>query len=144
MRDDLAFLLLRATSNVVEAVHAGVTGAGFTDVRPAHGIAFARLSHGGATTGDLAVFLGVTKQATAQLVEELVAKGYAARQPHPTDRRARLVVLTDRGWAVTQAATAAGRAAAEHWSAQLGGDRFEALAAGLDVIGEGARLRPVW
>lgn len=144
MRDDLAFLLLRATSNVVETVHAGVTDAGFADLRPAHGVAFVRLSQGGATTGELAVFLGVTKQAAAQLVEELVTKGYAARQPHPSDKRARLVVLTDRGWAVTEAATAAARSAAEHWSAELGRARFEELATDLDAIGEGARLRPVW
>lgn len=35
-----------------------------------------RLSHGGATITELAEHLDVTRQAAAQLADELVAKGY--------------------------------------------------------------------
>ncbi|BFO20230.1 hypothetical protein SHKM778_66180 [Streptomyces sp. KM77-8] len=40
-----------------------------------HGFAFTRLAPGGATVTDLAVHLGVTKQAASQLVDDLVRKG---------------------------------------------------------------------
>jgi DNA-binding MarR family transcriptional regulator len=39
----------------------------------------------------------MTKQAMAQLVQHLEEHGYVARSPDPADRRAKLVVPTDRG-----------------------------------------------
>ena len=43
-------LLLGAARALVDGIDAGVRARGFTDVRPAHGFAFALLSAGGATT----------------------------------------------------------------------------------------------
>ena len=94
---DLPVLLLGAARALVDGIDAGVRARGFTDVRPAHGFAFALLSAGGATTMELAQHLDVTKQAASQMVEELVTKGYVERRPHPGDARARLVVLTEQG-----------------------------------------------
>ena len=82
-------------------ISAGVRARGFDDVRPARGFAFARLSAGGATVTQLAEHLDVTRQAAAQLVDELAAKGYMERRPHPRDARERLIVLTEKGWACT-------------------------------------------
>lgn len=45
----------------------------------------------------LAERAGVTKQAMGQLVDELEALGYLERRPDPSDKRARLVVLTEKG-----------------------------------------------
>ena len=67
----LAFSLLAASRALVDGVSAGVSARGFGDVRPAHGFAFARLSSGGATITQLAEHLDVTRQAAAQLVDEL-------------------------------------------------------------------------
>ncbi|MCX4097954.1 MarR family winged helix-turn-helix transcriptional regulator [Nocardia sp. alder85J] len=117
---DLPLLLLAAAAEVTDAIHAGVTAAGFTDLRPAHGFAFVRMAPVGATVGEIADHLGVTKQAASQLVEELVTKGYAVRNPHPRDARARLITLTDRGWAVTRAAEAAANGFAQRWASILG------------------------
>ena len=111
MRNDdaqsLAFGLLAAGRALVDGVSAGVRARGFGDVRPAHGFAFARLSAGGATITQLAEHLGLTRQAAAQLVDELTNKGYVERHPHPRDARARLIMLTEKGWVCTQAAEAA-------------------------------------
>src|ERR1700742_1230658 len=70
----LAFGLLAASRALVDGISARVRASGFGDVRPAHGFAFARLSAGGATITQLAEHLDVTRQAAAQLVDELVAK----------------------------------------------------------------------
>lgn len=45
----------------------------------------------------LADALKVTPRAVTGLVDALVASGLVTREPHPTDRRATLVTLTNRG-----------------------------------------------
>src|SRR5260370_16754224 len=100
----LAFGLLAASRALVDGISAGVQARGFDDLRPAHGFAFARLAAGGANISQLAEHLDVTRQAAAQLVDELAAKGYVERHPDPADARARLITLTDKGWACTRPA----------------------------------------
>lgn len=117
---------------------------GSTDVRPAHGFAFARIAAGGATTGELATHLGVSKQAAAQMVTALVQKGYVRRRTHPADGRARLLVLTKRGVACTQAAEACAAEAAGQWVEVIGRSRLSAMAADLASIGAQGPLRPAW
>lgn len=139
---DLPLLLLAAAAEVTDAVNAGVVAAGFGDVRPAHGFAFVRMVPNGATVGELAEHLGVTKQAASQLVEELVKKGYAERNPHPGDARAKLVTLTERGWACTRAADAALAAFTAHWTRTLGPDTAIAVRNALARVVTPGRVRP--
>jgi DNA-binding MarR family transcriptional regulator len=140
----LAFGLLAASRALIDGVSAGVKARGFADVRPAHGFAFARLSAGGATITQLAEHLDVTRQAAAQLVDELVAKGYVERRPHPQDARARLIVLTEEGWACTRAAEAAITDTLRPWEAVLGPDRLLALRTDLLRVAPDGPLRPAW
>ncbi|WP_051022826.1 MarR family winged helix-turn-helix transcriptional regulator [Nocardia pneumoniae] len=116
---DLPLLLLAAAAQVTDAIHTGVVTAGFTDVRPSHGFAFARMAPDGATVVEIAEHLSVSKQAASQLVDELVRKGYARRNPHPHDARAKLITLTERGWACTRAADAAAAEFTQRWAAAL-------------------------
>jgi DNA-binding MarR family transcriptional regulator len=140
----LAFALLATCRALVDGVQTGVRQRGFTDIRPAHGFAFTRLSAGGATTSQLAEHLGVTKQAAAQLVEELVAKGYIERKPHPEDGRARLIVLTGKGRACTRAAEQAIADTVRPWSERLGGRCLADLTEALLRIAPSGPLRPSW
>jgi DNA-binding MarR family transcriptional regulator len=148
MHDDdaqaLAFGLLSASRALVDGISAGVRARGFDDVRPAHGFAFSRLSAGGATITQLAEHLDITRQAAAQLVDELLAKGYVRRQPHPDDARARLITLTDKGWACTRAAEAAIADTVRPWAAALGERRFQALRDDLLRVAPHGPLRPTW
>ena len=140
----LSALLLAASSALVDGIQAGVVARGFTDIRPAHGFAFARLAPGGATVSELAAHLGVTRQAAAQLVDELVAKGYVERRRHPDDGRAQLVQLTARGWACTRAADEAAAETVGAWAAVLGEERLRALRHDLALISPAGHLRPTW
>jgi DNA-binding MarR family transcriptional regulator len=148
MRDEdaqaLAVTLLAASRALVDGISAGVRARGFVDVRPAHGFAFARLAAGGATLTQLAGHLGVTRQAAAQLVDELAAKRYVERRPHPDDARARLIVLTEKGWACTRAADEAIADTVRPWAAALGEERLRALLGDLALIAPGGALRPLW
>jgi len=141
---DLPVLVLRAASQLVDAIQEGVAARGFTDVRPSHGFAFARISSGDATASDLAEHLGVTKQAAGQLVEQLVDRGYVTREADPTDARARLLRLTDRGWACTRAADDAAREAVEQWRDRLDPATYAALGTALRTVVTPGRLRPAW
>jgi DNA-binding MarR family transcriptional regulator len=146
MRQDeaqaLTVALLAAAAALVDGVQAGVAARGYDDVRPTHGFAFARLATNGATVSELAVHLGMTKQAASQLVEELVAKGYVERRLHPDDARARLVVLSQRGWACTRAADQAAAETVRSWAKVLGERRMRDLIADLAKIAPHGPLRP--
>ena len=138
-------LVLGAAAQLNDAVHAGVRERGFADVRPAHGFAFARISAGDATTADVAEHLGVSKQAASQLIEQLVQRGYVDRVADRRDGRARVLRLTERGWACTRAAEDAADDAIGQWRAQLTPTAFEAVRAGLaTVVRPGQWLRPAW
>lgn len=148
MRDEdglaIVALVLGAGGDLIQRVNDGVVARGFPDVRPAHGFAFVRISHGGATATELADYLGITRQAASQLVDELETKGYVQRRPHPVDSRARLVVLTDRGVACTRAAERAAADAVRPWARTLGERRLRQLRADLASVAPAARLRPIW
>lgn len=136
-----ATLVLAAAAGLVDAIHIRVAAAGFDDLRPVHGFAFSRLA-AGATAGELAEHLGVTKQAASQLVDELEDKGYVVRGPHPRDARARLLTLTERGWACTRAAEAAATEAMRGWRAALGPAGFDQLRDALVAVAPSGPLRP--
>ena len=55
------------------------------------------LQDGPLTQRELADGLGVTPRNVTGLVDGLAGTGHVARRPHPTDRRATLVDLTDAG-----------------------------------------------
>jgi len=148
MRDDeaitLSALVLAAGNALVDGIQAGVVKRGFTDVRPAHGFAFARLAPAGATVSELAAHLSVTRQAAAQLVDELVVKGYVERRRHPDDGRAQLITLTERGWACTRAADEAATETVGAWAAIVGEERLRAVRHALAEIAPAGHLRPTW
>ncbi|MEU2286352.1 MarR family winged helix-turn-helix transcriptional regulator [Streptomyces sp. NPDC013178] len=139
----LTAVLLAAAGDLTRRINDGVGARGF-EVRPAHGFAFTRLAPDGATVTELAAHLGVTKQAASQLVEELVRKGYVERRPHPEDARARLIVLTERGWECTRAAEEAAADAVREWAAVLGEGEVRGLYDRLARIAPYGPLRPTW
>ncbi|MGW7042959.1 MarR family winged helix-turn-helix transcriptional regulator [Streptomyces avermitilis] len=140
----LSAALLAAAGELTQRIHDGVVARGFEGLRPAHGFAFSRLAPDGATVTDLAAHLGVTKQAASQLVDEMVRKGYVERRPHPGDARARLVVLTERGWACTRAAEEAAVEAVRPWVELLGEGEVGLLWARLSRIAPSGPIRPTW
>jgi DNA-binding MarR family transcriptional regulator len=140
----LAVGLLSVSRALVDGITAGMRARGFADLRPAHGFAFTRLAPSGVTITELAEHLGVTRQAAAQLVDELVAKGYVQRSRHPDDARARLITLTSKGWACTRAAEAAIADTVRPWASVLGEQRLRALQDDLLRVAPHGPLRPIW
>lgn len=91
--------------------------------------------HGGPSTqGALARELQVSPRNVTGLVDALEAGGFARRMPHPTDRRATLVTLTEQG---TQAATEmeqGRRRIAAHLVSDFDAARLERFRSDLDAV----------
>jgi DNA-binding MarR family transcriptional regulator len=80
----------------------GVVGTGFPQ-KPKHSAVFAQIAPEGSRLTELARRANMTPQAMGELVDELEELGYLAREADPTDRRAKLIVLTERGRAAVEA-----------------------------------------
>lgn len=102
---------------------------GFDDVRLAHNAVFVHLTLEGARLTHLADMAGMSKQAMAELVDDLVAKGYVRKEPDPSDGRAKLLVWTDRGTAAHEATMGVFAQIESEMAAILGRDRLEELRA---------------
>jgi DNA-binding MarR family transcriptional regulator len=76
---------------------ARLASAGYTDLRMRHSVLLESLPREGARVTTLAAQLGMTKQAMGELVDDLESRGYIERQNDPKDRRARLIVFTEKG-----------------------------------------------
>jgi DNA-binding MarR family transcriptional regulator len=80
-------------------LHAGLAAAGFADSSPAWGTnIFHYLREGGLRLTELAERSHTSKQAMRYTINQLEAAGYVERVPDPTDGRAKLIGLTERGW----------------------------------------------
>ncbi|MEU4316088.1 MarR family transcriptional regulator [Nocardia sp. NPDC024068] len=138
----LLYRLTRATS---VRLAAAFTAAGMPDLHPRHALQlFPPLLAGGQRVTELAPRIGVTRQATAQVVGTLERGGYLVRTADPTDRRAKLVCLTDRGRAAFGVLRDSMGAVEQDWARALGPERVaefrEMLALLLDESGSGGTL----
>jgi DNA-binding MarR family transcriptional regulator len=98
-------MLGRAYSLLGFKIVDGVVGAGYPQ-KPSHSAVFAQIKADGSRLTDLARGANMTPQAMGELVDELEQLGYVERRPDPSDRRAKLILLTDRGRACIAAGLA--------------------------------------
>lgn len=107
-------MLGRAYSLLGFQIVDGVVGAGFPQ-KPAHSAVFGQIDPAGSRLTDLARRANMSPQAMGELVDELEHMGYVVRRQDPTDRRAKLILLTRKG----KACVAAGIATIEGIEQQL-------------------------
>ncbi|MWV45638.1 MarR family transcriptional regulator [Paenibacillus sp. HJL G12] len=150
-QDDLASLFSLAFSTLNQELHQRLNELGFGDIRPMHGFLFQGLIPDGATAKTLVDLLGISKQAVSQMLDYLEERGYVIRRPHPSDGRGKLVVLTERGWALLKAKESIYSKIENRWGGIIGPDRLNMMRSDLKQIiqsvGEGElkqKLRPVW
>ncbi len=95
-------LLGRAYSLLGFQIVDGVVGAGYPQ-KPSHSAVFAQIDRQGSRLTALARGANMTPQAMGEIVDELEDLGYVVRRPDPSDRRAKLIMLTERGEACLDA-----------------------------------------
>ena len=124
-------LLRRPYEALLMRLHTELDAAGYADTYPSWGTnIFHHLRERGLRLTELAERTHTTKQALRYTINQLEAAGYVERVPDPTDGRAKIIRLTERGWEGRRVADEI-IASIEHECVQmLGGERmrqFEAL-----------------
>jgi DNA-binding MarR family transcriptional regulator len=94
---DLGVLAVRLMFGLQAELFRRSAAEGFDDLRPRHGAVTAYLDEDGLRQTDLTRLAGRNKQSVATIIDELEALGYVSRVPDPADRRAKLIMPTERG-----------------------------------------------
>lgn len=131
---DLATRVRDVYQTYVRHLHRELAARGFSDVRPAHSSVFQYLDPGGTSLTDLAERAGLTRQAIWYLVNELEDAGYVHRVVDTTDRRRKLVRLTDRGAVMSRVARSAVTAVERAATRRLGRPAADDLRRQLDGL----------
>src|SRR5207244_7670958 len=103
-RLDFGILLTLACAEFVRELRSTLAGQGFDDQGPSDGYVLRSVGATPMTVSDLAERLEISKQGTAQIVDDMERRGYVERRPDPHDGRARLLYLSERGQAALAAA----------------------------------------
>ena len=103
-KPDFGILLLLADQEFVRELREHVAAEGFDDQGRSDGFVFRTLGAGPTTISGLAERLEITKQGAGQIVDDMERRGYVERRPDPSDARAKLLHLTERGEAALSAA----------------------------------------
>jgi DNA-binding MarR family transcriptional regulator len=127
-RDFVALLFGAANAHVAE-LSARMEAAGFGDVRGAHGCVFGNLRPEGMRLTALAQLAGMTKQAVGEAVTDLERLDYAERVADPSDRRAKIIRLTERGHEAQRAGFQIIADMESEWVERFGAERVDQLRA---------------
>lgn len=120
--------LLRFGLDEVRArIYAGVVAAGFDDVRPTHVTLFRWPGPDGRRPSRVAEDTQISKQRVRDLLRHLERHGYLTLEPDPTDGRARLIRLTERGRRLHSVAVEAHAAIEQEWAEKVGNGRFRTV-----------------
>jgi DNA-binding MarR family transcriptional regulator len=126
-KTDLGILLVLADQEFVRELREYVTGQGFDDQGRSDGFVLRTLTDGPTTISRLAERLEITKQGASQIADDMERRGYVERRADPTDARARLLHLTDRGHAALSAARRFHQTYERRLRKRLGNDAVDAL-----------------
>jgi len=136
--DELVVLVVRAAKAIVDRFRVEGPGEASSPMTVVHGLAARYLvGRDDVTTVELAGCLGITKQSTSEVVALLEHSGIVRRVPHPSDRRSRVLLLTDEGAAKLEQGKRRWTEVEDEWARLVGRDALdivrEALKAYLDA-----------
>jgi DNA-binding MarR family transcriptional regulator len=121
---------------VIEHTHAALRTAGYHDLTRSHLVFFQYLPPEGDRLTGLAEAAQLTKQSMGYLADFLQSGGYIERVPDPNDRRARLILLTEKGRHVERIARQAIAELTAEWAEHVGRERMHELEATLQLLVE--------
>ncbi|WP_433525088.1 MarR family winged helix-turn-helix transcriptional regulator [Nocardia pseudovaccinii] len=139
MADDdmnVGLLMFIAHRSMEDRIFADLAESGYDDVTVAQGRLAARIGPDGSRLTELAEQAQVTKQTAGFLVDQLERAGYVQRVPDPSDGRARLVVLAERGAKMAAYANSVADRIEAEWATHLGAQRMRQLRETLALLRE--------
>jgi len=135
---DLGILAVRLLFGVQSDLFRRAAQHGFDNLRPRHGAVLAYLDEDGIRLVDLARIAGRHKQTIAAIVDELEKLEYIYRATDAADRRAKLIMPTERGLEVMQLADDILADIEAHYAEQLGQRRYAQFKQALRTVTTGA------
>jgi DNA-binding MarR family transcriptional regulator len=135
-RPHIGNLLLETHRRFRQELIARANEDGYGDLRIAHLHVFGNIDARGTRLTELAARAGLGPSAMLQIVDDLEQGGYLVRSADPTDRRAKLVSLTDDGLAAMRRTRDLIASMEAHYAQLLGAERYEAMR---DALAELAR-----
>lgn len=126
-RVDLGVALFIPYRYMENRVFRAVQNAGFDDWTLAQVRVFQRIAPAGSRLTDLADQAQMSKQSAGVLVDQLERLGYVRRVPDPSDGRARLITMEERGRRAAEVAIATSDQIMSEWTAYLGTRNFTLL-----------------
>src|SRR5215208_5995560 len=133
-RRHLGQLLVQTTRLFQTELFRRLAAAGLDGVRPPHTHVSAYIKAEGSRLTDLARDARMTGPAMLELIDDLERLGYAERRPDPTDRRAKLVTMTELGWEAMRLARSVIAELEAEYGRAVGPGRFEEFAATFEAL----------
>jgi DNA-binding MarR family transcriptional regulator len=135
----LPALMLHARGSYGNAAREALAAIGCEDMPKQGGFVVAGLDAGAPQTrpqSEAVAFLGISKQASSQLIDTLVMRGYLEREVDPEDRRRMTVKLTERGCAAADAIQRAVDEIDAELAKRISPAQLQGLRAGLGALAD--------
>lgn len=117
-------LLRHAWQGVQDDIAQAVEAAGYEGVNPAHLAMFRHPGPDGSRPSELAEALMISKQSVNDLLRDLERSGFLSRQVDPSDRRGRIIQLTEKGMKLEDTVREAARSAERRLERDIGRQEF--------------------
>ncbi|MFG1905982.1 MarR family winged helix-turn-helix transcriptional regulator [Kribbella sp. NPDC048928] len=124
---DLGVALFIPYRYMEDRIFRAIQDAGFDDWTLTQVRVFQRIAPDGSRLTDLADHAQMSKQSAGVLVDQLERLGYVRRAADPTDGRARLIVIEERGRRAAAVAIATSTEILAEWKAYVGTRNFTLL-----------------
>ena len=127
-------LLVQLTRLFQTDLFGRLVAAGLTDARVPHTHVTAHIKAEGSRLSELAAQARMTLPAMSELVDDLQRLGIVERRPDPADGRAKLICLTDAGWAAMGIARKVIAEIEADYADRVGAESLEGAAQTLDAL----------
>lgn len=127
-------LFAQLTRQFQTELYARLVDAGIDGARVPHTHVTAYIKAKGSRLTDLATQARMTRPAMAELVDDLQRLGIVERKPDPSDRRAKLICLTEQGWAAMRRGHKIIAELEADYARLIGEDRFETMCQAMQAL----------
>ena len=127
-------LLGTAFDGFTDALNDQVAKTAYSDLRAGHGCVFGNIDPDGSRLTELAQRARMTKQSVGEVTTDLEQRGYVERVPDPSDGRAKIIRLTERGHDARALGYDLIDGIEREWTERFGAERVAALREALEAI----------
>jgi DNA-binding MarR family transcriptional regulator len=127
-------LLVHLTRQFQVELYAGLVDAGLEGARVPHTHVTAYIKAEGSRLTELAAQARMTRPAMAELVDDLQRLGIVERKPDPSDRRAKLICLTEQGWAAMRTGHQVIAQLEAEYAELIGPQRYETMCQAMQAL----------